>query len=277
MRWALPDSCGEVWRWARACCWSAALGVGLAAGSRAAEPDWQVLKGQHFILYHHGNEAYAAQVMTRAETCYEEIADDLGFARRTGFWVWDKRVKVFLYDSRAEFAAACGAPLWAAGKADYDKREIAGCGADTASFLNNLLPHELTHLIFRDYVGPEQQVPNWLEEGIAQWEEQGGRDRARQTLRGALRGGRWIPLEELTRLDSRRLADPGQVALYYAEAASVVGFLITRHGGERFGLLCAQLRDGRPLADALRKAYPDRLASLAELEAAWLKAMGGGS
>lgn len=238
-------------------------------GAAAAGPDteWEEVRSRHFIVRYRGDAGFAAEVSRRAEAYYDDIADDLGFRRVGDFWLWDDRARITLYGSRADFLAATGAPAWAVGKASASTREISSF-AGSRRFLDTVLPHEMTHLIFRDFLG-DGQVPLWLEEGVAQWEEASGRRRLRRFVVHLARTNRLVPLRHLTSLDIRCERRSGPAVAFYAQAASVVGFLIETHGSDAFRKLCGQLRDGKSLHDALRFTYPTTLRTIEQLERAW--------
>jgi hypothetical protein len=161
--------------------------------------------------------------------------------------------------------------VWAAGKADVKRREIAGYHEGGAGFAESILPHEMAHLILNDFVG-EEHLPLWVAEGFCQW-EQFGRKPVPFIQDGETRGR--LPFAEWVNVDVRRERDPRGAALYYRQAASVVGFMIVTFGGERFGRFCRALRDGKILDKALETAYPGQAPSLARLEELWIKHVGG--
>lgn len=235
---------------------------GTCAG--AATTEWQVVKSQHFLVYHANDAAFAARVAESAEPLYRTIADDLGFKRTSGFWLWDHRARILIYPTREAFQAACNAPGWAGGRASSREHAIAGCRSDGDRLTSVILPHEMAHLVLSEFVG-EARLPQWLNEGFAQWEQNG---RPKQAPAG---GGPWIPLTQLFDMDVRRDGDTGRVHAYYAQCASVVGFLIGSYGGERFGVFCRALRDGKAVPQALSSAYPDFADGIEALERAWLQ------
>jgi hypothetical protein len=238
-----------------------------SAAARAADTGaWEVVKSRHFLVMHTGDAAFAERVAQAAETHYYAIADDLGYSRTSGFWTWDNRVRIMIHPTAAAFRVAFQAPAWAAGAASIQRHEIAGYRADGEVFLATVLPHELAHLILSDFIGAER-VPGWLTEGLAQWEQE-GRPPGGMRVPG---GGFTLPV--LMAMDVRQERDTARVHLYYAQCASLVGFLIRTGGGDRFGRFCRLLRDGKPCVEALASAYPDLASSLDELERAWRKSL----
>jgi hypothetical protein len=237
---------------------------------------WQILKGDHFIIRYRADPANAETVLRQAEECYQRIGETLGIPRYDGFWLWERRVSVVLFQNRREFIAAARAPAWAAGKASYSQREIMGVGTD-AEFIAGVLPHEMTHLIFREYIGFDAEAPRWLDEGVAQSLDPRRRAEADRRARALIRSGRLIPLRTLTSLDIRQERNPEAALDYYAEAASLVGFLIASQGGAAFVRLCRQLRTGRNLDEALQFTYPISMRTIAKLEQNWIQSLKGSS
>jgi hypothetical protein len=228
------------------------------------------LKGDHFIVYHQtSNTDFAAEVLRKAEYHYSQIAADLGYVRYSNFWQWDKRVKIFIYPDQGSFLRATGQPAWSTGNANYTTKQISGFSG-SREFIAMILPHEIAHLIFRDFVGFAGEVPLWLDEGVAQWEERSQRDIVKFYVRDLYEKKRLMSLDALTRYDVRKTDEGQEARNFYVQAASLVGFLIERFGTDRFVHFCRQLRDGKALDEALSFAYPTQVRNLSQLEEAWL-------
>ncbi len=235
---------------------------------------WHEIKGQHFLVYHQGHSVFADKVLKRSEREYHRITKDLGITRYGNFWVWGRRVKIYIHHSKASFVKETGGPAWVGGKANYVDRVIRSyAGSD--KFLDTVLPHEITHLIFREFVGFDSDVPLWLDEGVAQWEEVSEREKRLKLARRLHELGRSIPIAKLTRTDIRRVPSGMKAIEFYAQAASLVGFMIEEFGARRFRAFCGHLRDGKSMNDALRFAYPTAMRNLSELESAWKRHLEG--
>lgn len=253
--------------------------------------DWQELKGDHFLAYFTRDEVFAREVLNKAEVYYQRISSDLGYPRYTEFWTWDKRVKIYIHPDRDSFSKATNEPGWSEGMADYKNKQIISY-AWSKGFTDSLLPHEIAHLIFRDFVGFKGEVPLWLDEGVAQWAEEAKRKYANQAARQLFAQGALLPLEEMMKLNIRNIKDDSGVytrakktkegkdgvlflspdnlvSVFYLQAVSLVGFMIEKYGSSSFTAFCRELRDGRSLEDALRAAYPSYINSLQLLEEKW--------
>jgi hypothetical protein len=233
-----------------------------------AHADWKELKGDHFIVYYLADESFAKQVAHDAEIYYNRIADELGYPRYSNFWQWENRAKVYIHDTAENFRKATGEPDWSHGVAMYSKKEIHSFTA-SEGFLDGILPHEIAHLIFRDFVGYKGvEVPIWLDEGVAQWEEPQKRQMAKRVSKWLIHFGKDMAVQDLTATDVRSLKDQEKVDFFYMQSVSIVDFLITKYGARSFTDFCRALRDGKSFNEALRGSFV-AIENLAELDLAW--------
>ncbi|HOW42504.1 MAG TPA: hypothetical protein P5110_03085 [Candidatus Omnitrophota bacterium] len=280
----------------------AMLTICLAAGvSLCRAEDWQEIKGEHFIVRYlkadaSNAEGFAQDVAGKAETYYRRIAEDLGYPRYSEFWTWDNRVKIYLYPDQASYVRSGNHPQWSAGMADYEKKQIISFSGSTR-FSEHVLPHEIAHLIFRDFVGFTGEIPLWLDEGVAQWEEESLRPDIKRVSKLMFEKDSLLTLDDMMTLDVRTI-NPGSVyqrptvtrsgqkavivlsgdALvnhFYVEASSLVGFFIERFGSLEFAKFCRQLRDGNSFEQAVQAVYSG-LRSLADVEKEWKRYLEAG-
>ncbi len=264
-----------------------------ACATASFAQDWQKLSGDHFLVYFIQDESFAKEISYRAENYYVRIASDLGYPRYSEFWTWDKRVKIYIYPDRASYLKASNQPTWSQGMADYTNKQILSY-AHSQELVDSILPHEIAHLIFRDFVGFKAAAPVWLDEGVAQWAELSKREIVKAVSKDLLASGSLFSVADMVNLDIRRVAEGDTIQIhsirdkegnrkllslngsivvrtYYIEAVSLVEFLISRFGGTIFTDFCRQLRDGKSLEEALRFAYSTRINSIEELEKLWLE------
>lgn len=260
--------------------------------------DWQELKSEHFIVYFTENAGFAKDVLDKAEYYYKRIANKLGYARYSEFWTWDNRVKIYIYPDHKSFIRATAQPEWSQGMADYRSKRIISY-AWSKGFLESLLPHEMAHLIFRDFVGFKGEIPLWLDEGVAQSMEASIEAYVQPMARQAYKDNLILPLKEIMDLDVRKVRNTDKIYIssvttadkqdgvlflsgdnlvktFYLQAVSLVDFLIERFGSEKFINFCRQLRDGKQLEEALKFTYPTNIRNINELEIEWKKYLEGG-
>ncbi len=258
---------------------------------KAFAQEWQELSAEHFIVYFAQDEKFAREVADKAEYYYRRIATDLGYPRYSEFWTWDNRAKIYIYPDHESFLKATGQPKWSQGMAEYKTRSIISY-VWSSGFLDSLLPHEMAHLIFRDFVGFKGEIPLWLDEGVAQWAEEPKRKQMKAMARHLYDSDTIICLADMMKLDIRYITDDSRVYIrptrtktgepgvlflskdnlintYYLQAVSLVGFLIEKYGSFAFADFCRQLRDGKSVEEALKGAYPVRITNLDEFEHKW--------
>jgi hypothetical protein len=237
--------------------------------SHAALPSWQELRGDHFIVYYVKDDSFAREAMRQAERCYQQVASDLGYARYANFWQWDNRVKILIHPDKTSYLRATRQPQWSTGNANYVTKEVSSyVGSDR--FIEETLPHEITHLVFRDFVGFHGDVPLWLDEGVAQWQELSKRQLVKIFIRQMYDEQKLITLRRLTVMTPAHIRGDESARRFYIQAASLIDFLLARYGKESFIHFCRQLRDGKPFEEALRFAYPTQLDSIDTLQEKWL-------
>ncbi len=227
--------------------------------------EWKIKKSTHFIIYYDQNieKRYIDGVIKYAERYYNTIAQDLGFTW-FDFWSWDNRAKIYIYKDRNEYLKETNQPQWSGGTVSVKEKAIFTFPWQK-DFLNRLLPHELTHIIFREVIGHKVQIPLWFEEGIAVYEERVEK-RYKELVKNFLEMSMIIPLHKLSVLKKRDLI---LSKLFYAESASVIEFLLTQFGKEKFYKFCKFLRDKKNFSKALREIYYFK--NLEELNEAWLE------
>ena len=237
-----------------------------AAPAPAAPAAWREHKSEHFIiLYQDVPVSFVREVASAAEEHYRDTMTTLGFTRYNG-WTWDERVKIVIYDSQEAYVGS-SRYAWSSGQVNPATKEIVTFPSESG-FFDSLLPHELGHIIFREAVGFDDNVPLWLEEGVAMYQERSRRLGADTGVRKLIAQEAYIPLEDLDQMVLRSGTDRDTVHAFYTEAASLVGFLINEYEVYRFVRLCGGLREGLRFEWALKKAYME-FPDLAALERGW--------
>lgn len=233
------------------------LSLFLTGISYAIKPiEWKVKDSTHFLVYHIGDEEFASAVIVKAESYFEKITRDIGYTRYSNFWLWEGRCRIWIFPDQMRYIQFSGSPSWSRGCAYYKKREI-GTFQGSSRFLEEVLPHELTHVIFREAAGLGRNVPLWLDEGIAQYEEGGNLTRSKGIMREAFKKGHYIPAKSIMQMNGSalRASSSGLVTLFYAQSISLLDYLLKKHGPSRFADLCYHLKNGEALDDALSSAY----------------------
>ncbi len=240
---------------------------------RPGSDGWTVRKSDHFIVKYRVSDTFVDTVIRSAELYYHTIEKELELDRFDRFWTWDNRCQIIIYDDQQHYCQSTGMPEWSGGCVNYESKVIYTFPWAN-HFTETLLPHEIAHIVFREYVKDNPQVPLWIDEGIAQYHEQSTDQQMELFFDTALKNNMLLPMEQLMTLGSvtHDASDP-RVALFYAQSKSLVSFMIDRYGQKRFAEFIRQLRSGKSVEDALRFAYPSTLSSTAMLEQKWLESV----
>ncbi|MCA9403580.1 MAG: hypothetical protein KC897_07355 [Candidatus Omnitrophica bacterium] len=235
----------------------------------AKEYEWQEERGRHTIVfYRSAPRDFVQSVEESAEDYYSRITRTFGFPRR-GVWSYDERVKIYIYDNEDEYVTVGQQKRWSHGVASPYEKIIRTYPA-ASGFFDTTLPHELAHIVFREYVGYRTFIPTWFEEGVAMYAERAKRFGAHNAVREARRHGQFRTLEELTLTGMRGINGRQEAALFYTHAASIVKFMIDEHGKQKFVRFCRKLKEGKPFDWALDESYP-RFKNTDRLNEAWVK------
>ena len=233
-----------------------------------AEPGWKEYRSHHFIIYYKdAPRDFIKSIEEMAEYYYREITSNLGFMRHES-WSWDKRAQIYIYRDADDYRESAQQARWSSGMAAVREKVIRTFPA-AHGFFDSTLPHELGHIIFREFVGFSVDIPLWLDEGVAMYQEKARRWGANAFVARAHAEGRFIPLTELGAMRLLRDTPDETVELFYASAASAVYYLITEFGQYKFAQLCRRLRSGVPFEKALYDTYI-RFKNVADLNEAWV-------
>ena len=229
------------------------------------DPGASELESLHFKTFAYGQEM-ARRVSDSAEAAYGRIMTD------TNLYSFRPRAlyQIVVYGSQNEYRNKTGQPEWS-----------GGCSVGNAIYtfvgpqLPQTLAHEMTHLIWYEYMGRVNLDHRWVNEGLAVYEELKAAGVQRQDpfalSRGTLRQ-QPLTMDQLIHLVPATERER-TVQLWYAQSESMVRFLIERGGRMGFSQFLASLRDGRSFDDAVATAYPGNWRTLADVEGAWQRSL----
>jgi len=226
------------------------------SNSYSAKDDFLEKKSTHFIAYYENgvDTDFIQDIVDSAEGYYNDIANKLGY-HRYSFWLWDDRAKIYIFLNKESYQKETGQPEWSGGCALYQEKKL-WTYPHAAGFFDSILPHELGHIIFREFVGFSSDVPLWFEEGVASYQEKSKRYASKILVKEFMSKGRLFTIEELENIKSANdIADNTTAELFYAQAVSIVYFLINKFDNYRFSVFCRNLREGMDFDKALDKAY----------------------
>ena len=239
-----------------------------------AGDNWQQMQGEDFIIYYRADvpDDFVQTTMDCAEDEFKRVMDDLGIAPYEN-WSLDRRASIYIYSDQEDFVKNGHQVLWSHGAA-FARAKVIKTFPEAQGFFDAILPHELGHIVFREFVGFTRYVPLWFEEGMAVYQEKAKRLGAKKAVKEAIENGQFIPLSKLSHMRLYINSKQELVELFYAESASLVYFMITQLGQQQFFMLCREIKNNTPFDRALEKVYL-RFKNLDELNQAWVDYLQG--
>lgn len=242
----------------------------------SSQAEWSQVRGKHFVVFSQdGDQFYAKKTLIEAEKFYQKATSLLG--RSVGpSWAGKERCAIRIYRDKSSYVSETGRPDWSNAASSYDAGKLIQVYKNGAKLFTDELPHEITHLIFREFLGNDLKVPLWLEEGLAMRLEEGIRTVVMdQILTKAFSQGALIPLREMMMPSKGVFLSPDpsggqtQIALFYAQSYGLVNHLLYEFGESRFINLLEELKRGDDFEQALEKEFGPRYSSLEALEKEW--------
>jgi len=190
--------------------------------------------------------------------------------------VWEGKCQVYLFATRDEmvkFATTVTKSLAAAQSAGYtnitteDPTIVLYLDKNDQGKLRRTLVHEMTHVFLQLFHGGGAKVPVWLHEGFAQYfefdsdPEHSRRKDSKARIKRLVAHGQQAPLERFWTMDF-----PPTDMDSYAQAWSLVDFMVQRGSAKMTGQFILQIKEGVAQEEALRNTFR---CSLPQFEAAW--------
>ncbi len=215
------------------------------------EADFALDVSLRFLLTYERSELRreAARVRRMLDRIWYKVGRSLRYYPEAGV-----QIPVVLY-TPDKFFEATGAGLHVSALYDGKIRVPIGPQTKDDDTLELLLTHEYTHVIVR--LITNNNVPFWLNEGLAQFESEPFVSRHRQQIEQAVAHGTLVPL---ARLDGSRIVLRGsELGLAYAEGFAAVRFIRQRFGQRKLLALLEKLGEGytaeEAMSLALRRGY----------------------
>jgi len=218
----------------------------------SAPEGWKEHKDSHFIIYSAPGipNKYIRDFSRKCEKYYRLVTDRLGF-NRFNFWLWEDRATIYVYTTREAYIEDTGRNNWSGAYVQV-KDKIINTFYFEQNFFDVILPHELTHIILREFVGLGARLPLWFDEGVACGNEKNSLPRYLLPVKTLVEENGYIALRELSEATGNSLTSP---KIFYALSASLMIFMLEEYGRTRFVNLCKEIRDGREFWDAINRIY----------------------
>jgi hypothetical protein len=230
--------------------------------------NWVHGESDHFI-YHFEPGFLGPQFAVAAELFYRLAKQDLGITEDS----FERKARIYVFLNEQTWTGFVGAARldrWT-GSLQAGNELFVCSRANQKLDLSPALPHEITHLVVRRFVG---DLPLWLEEGVAQF---AGRRARAHYVRTRMNAQMRMPLGMVPRDEFIRLreltgavdypADADRVKTFYLESELLVRFLRFQPGGAEAFLKFLRLQSqGRQFASALDQVYGRQFRDMDALE-----------
>jgi hypothetical protein len=204
--------------------------------------DWRTREGDTVrVHWYEGSNAFGERALRIGETAIREASELLGVRE-------EEPIDFFIYANQDEFYDALGPGTRenVGGQANAELRTLFALitpGEIDDAWVEIVIPHELTHLVFNTAVdNPYHFPPRWLNEGLAVYLSEGYPVADRLAVESAARDGTLIPLNGLA---GQFPTTRDRFFLAYAESVSAVDYLIRTHGQDTLVSLIRSYSEGR--------------------------------
>ena len=230
-------------------------------------------KSEHFIVYYEPevNEYYVDRIIDKAELNYRRITEEFRLVRDK-LWLWENRAKIYIAKDKDSYLNKFKCPDWSGGCVNYIEKTIYTFKEQEN--IDHIIIHELTHIIFREYI-KEKDLPLWLDEGMAiyiEYKYLGKSHNVDMIVKSAVENKNYIKFSDLSKITYLDLMDKPKdyIELFYFQSYSIVNYLIDKYSRDNFKQFLYFLRNGYSLEEALKKSFY-YFDSLEKLEEFWRK------
>jgi len=218
---------------------------------------------EHFIIrYKRGDRFEGFEIRAFLREAYRSISQEFGFYPKN-------KIPVILYD-RDEYLTLMGdIPHWSGAAFDGKIRLPVYVGPLSTKEVKRLIYHELTHSFVFHLSG--SRCPIWLNEGLAEYQENKIQPVVLAPLKAAARKKALIDINTLILQDVTQLSSSEDVLIFYLQSFSIVDYLITKYRVFKVKELLTELREGTAFEAAFEKVY---LRTFLDFAGDWRKTLG---
>lgn len=211
--------------------------------------DWTPLSGEHVTVYtYDGDPAFQQRILDSAERTISSLSEAYGVTPEQPIRVWSYTSKDDLYG-----ALAPNSEPWIAGAAYPGLHLIMAIlpPGDTEE-LDRVVPHEISHQVLHQATdNPFNSPPQWLDEGLATYWQESGRDRFYAYGLRLAAEGQVPPLRTLN--GSFPYDREGAMGAYALSLTAVI-YILDTFGDEGMSRLIAAFEEGITYEDAIEQS-----------------------
>jgi hypothetical protein len=227
---------------------------------------WQELKNERLSLrWYEGGESFGQKLFDKANEAMDRLENDAGIKV-------ERAVKIFIYANQNDLlgAIAVGSQEWTGGEAFTDQGVVViGIEESNLAWGLRATAHELTHLVIHQATkNPYGDMPRWLDEGLAVYNEGEAEPDSIAAVEEAVRDNKLMTVQTIS---SSFPADTMEARLAYAQSRSLVEFIIKHYGPDALKNLLSIFAEGSTYDDALKQALK---VDTRGLDNAWRESIG---
>ena len=200
------------------------------------------------LFWYEGSNSFAMELMDTCEEGLARLTQDIGTYP-------EKPIKIYIYASSDDLKGALIYPWeWTGGVAFTTFSTIAiGISPSALDWGTRAMVHELTHLVVHQATfSPYGQLPLWLDEGLAMYNEGELDSNLSSYLEDAIAKDELISVRSLC---SPFSAYTDKASLSYAQSYSLVKYLLDNYGQESMLDLLTIFKQGSTYDEALTNVY----------------------
>jgi Tol biopolymer transport system component len=232
--------------------------------------NWKYIQSQHFDIYYYQDKNYYLAVFAAQslESALKEIENDFNYKITS-------RIKVIIYDSHNDFSQTnvTQLPLGASGIGGVTepfKNRVTLPFMGSYGDFRHTLHHELVHAVINEmfYGGSVQsiiqnniqlQIPNWFNEGMAEYSSIGFDTNEDDFLRDAILNDYMPPINQLYGY------------FWYRGGQSVWDYIVEEYGREKIGEIFHDIKNSRNVEEGFKQALGLSIEELSKRWQAFLK------
>ena len=200
------------------------------------------------LFWYEGSDSFAQELVSVCEQGLARLVEDIGAYP-------ERPIKIYVYASSSDLQGGMVFPQEWTGGVAFTEFSIIAIGISPArlDWGKRALVHELTHLVVHQAVfSPYGQLPTWLDEGLAMYNEGELEAHFQSRLQTAIQSGELISVRSLC---SPFSAQTDRAYLSYAQSYSLVAYLLDSYGQDSMLELLTLFRQGRTYDGALVEVY----------------------
>ncbi len=211
--------------------------------------DWRPLESAQVVLYIHDlSDGFGREILASAQETVDELEATFGSTLPAPLVVWTySNTEALLGAQQTNIRESIAGVAFP----EYGLITAAVPEGDTRE-LGRVIPHEVAHLVLNQVAAnPFGLPPLWLDEGLAVYYQDGGKENFPRAVKRALAEDRLFALASLT---ASFPLDAEGAYLAYAQSLSAVTFLLERYGASGMARFVEHIGAGLTADEAMTAA-----------------------